>query len=96
MSIDRETLLKLAKLSRLELKENELDDWQEKVGGILTWVEQLQKIDTDGIEPLRSVIDDLPLKQREDKITDGDIQSDILSNAPENQEGYFVVPKVVE
>lgn len=95
MSLDKETVRKVARLARLKVTEDELDFYTPQVGGIIKWVEQLGEVDTENVEPLASVVD-LKLSPREDKITDGGIQADVLANAPETAEGFYVVPKVVE
>ena len=95
MSIDRETVRKVASLARIGLDETEIDKFTPQVAGILTWIEQLQSVNTDDVLPLSCVVDiDSPM--RADVVNDGGIAQDILSNAPEQAEGFFVVPKVVE
>lgn len=95
MSITKETVAKVAKLARIKITDAEQEKFAGELTGIMNWIEQLSEVDTDGVEPLTSVVD-VKLYQREDKITDGDYRDQILSNAPEAQEGFFVVPKVVE
>jgi aspartyl-tRNA(Asn)/glutamyl-tRNA(Gln) amidotransferase subunit C len=95
MSIDRETVRKVANLARIEVSEADIDKHHPKMQSTLQWVEQLSEIDTSNVEPLASVVD-ITLPLREDIVTDGGIQDLILSNAPESVQGYFVVPKVVE
>jgi aspartyl-tRNA(Asn)/glutamyl-tRNA(Gln) amidotransferase subunit C len=67
----------------------------EEISGILTWIEQLGEVNTDGVVPMTSVVGHA-LHHREDVVTDGDRQDAVLSNAPASDDGYFVVPKVVE
>lgn len=95
MKIDKITTLKIAKLSRVKINENEVDELSSQLSSILDWVEQLNEVDTENIEPLNNVNKSkLPL--REDKENIENKSNDILSNAPDKLEDYFVVPKVVE
>ena len=95
MKIDKNTTLKIAKLTRLKLKDKEIPELSSQLSSILDWVEQLNEVNTDNIEPLSNVsIAELPL--RKDKETKVDKSKEILSNAPDKLENYFVVPKVVE
>ncbi len=95
MPMDKETVYKIGRLAKLKIAEDEADMFAEQLGGILNWVEQLGEVDTDDIEPLANVVDIAP-KMRADIVSDGGIQEDVLANAPEDQQGYYVVPKVVE
>lgn len=95
MSLDKATTQKVARLARIRLKDGEDEKYANELNGILQWIDMLDEINTDGVEPLANVAN-IELKLREDKITDGGIQKDILANAPETLEGYFVVPKVIE
>tara|TARA_B100000686_G_scaffold354924_1_gene468235 strand:+ start:3440 stop:3727 length:288 start_codon:yes stop_codon:yes gene_type:complete len=95
MTITQEQVAKVAKLARIKITEAEQQKFAGELTGIMNWIEQLSEVDTDGIEPMTSVVD-TKLYRREDKITDGDRRDDVLANAPEAQEGFFVVPKVVE
>jgi len=95
MSLDKETVQKVARLARLKITDDEATGYGEKLSNIINFVEQLGEVDTDNVEPLASVVD-IQLRLREDIVTDGGIQEDILANAPESLEGFFVVPKVVE
>jgi len=95
MSIDKKTIEKVANLSRIKLEGNEKDAYVQSVGGIINWIDQLNEVNTDNIEPLASV-SDLTLRLREDIVTDGDIADSVLANAPEELENFFVVPKVIE
>ena len=95
MKIDKNTTLKIAKLCRVKIKEEEIPELSSQLSNIIDWVEQLNEVNTDNIEPLNNVsISELPL--REDKENNQDKSQDVLSNAPEKLENYFVVPKVVE
>jgi aspartyl-tRNA(Asn)/glutamyl-tRNA(Gln) amidotransferase subunit C len=95
MSIDTETVRKVARLARLALREDELEPLAAELNGILGWVEQLGEVDVTGVEPMTSVTP-MALKRRADEVTDGNRQADILANAPDAREGFFTVPKVVE
>ncbi|MFN3461128.1 MAG: Asp-tRNA(Asn)/Glu-tRNA(Gln) amidotransferase subunit GatC [Oceanibaculum sp.] len=95
MSMDKATVANVARLARIRLNEEELDLYTRELSGILDWIEQLQAVNTDGVEPMSSVVERL-LPEREDVVTDGNIQEDVLANAPEAAHGYYVVPKVVE
>ncbi len=95
MSIDTKTVEKIARLARIRVSDTEKEKYAAELNNIMQWIEQLQEVDTDGVEPLTSVVD-MELFKRKDEITDGNIQEKILANAPESKEGFFVVPKVVE
>ena len=95
MKINKNTTLKIAKLTRLKIKDNEIAELSSQLSSILDWVELLNEVNTDNIGPLSNVSKvELPLR-KDDKI-DEDKSNEILSNAPEKLENYFVVPKVVE
>lgn len=93
--IDLETARRVAKLARIRVPDANLPQLAEQLSGILTFMEQLNDVDVTGIEPMTSVTP-MRLKRRPDKVTDGNIQSRILANAPDAREGFFAVPKVVE
>lgn len=95
MSIDIETARRVAKLARIKVEEDDLPALAEEFNAILGFVEQLNEVDVDGIEPMTSVTP-MRLKRRDDVVTDGDQQAKVLSNAPDAREGFFAVPKVVE
>ncbi len=95
MSIDRETARKVAHLARIRVEEDQLDALAGEFNAILGFVEQLNEVDVEGVEPMTSVTP-MRLKRREDVVTDGNQQDKILSNAPDAREGFFAVPKVVE
>ena len=95
MKIDKNTTIKIAKLTRLKLEQEEITDLSKELSSILDWVEQLNEVNTDDIEPLNNISSsNLPL--REDKENIKDQSKEVMSNAPEELENYFVVPKVVE
>lgn len=95
MAIDNETVKKTAFLSRLRVDDNKLESTKEEFNKILLWIEELNEVNTDDVEPLISV-NDMSLKTREDEITAGHCREDILKNAPSAEYDYFAVPKVVE
>ncbi|WP_050523386.1 Asp-tRNA(Asn)/Glu-tRNA(Gln) amidotransferase subunit GatC [Pseudorhodobacter wandonensis] len=95
MSIDIDTARKVAKLARIRVEEADLPALATELSGILGFMEQLNEVDVEGIEPMTSVTPQR-LKRREDVVTDGNIQEQILKNAPDAREGFFAVPKVVE
>jgi aspartyl-tRNA(Asn)/glutamyl-tRNA(Gln) amidotransferase subunit C len=95
MSIDIDTARRVAKLARIAVPEEDLPGLARELSGILTFMEQLNEVNVEGIEPMVSVTP-MRLKRREDKVTDGGMQDKILSNAPDAREGFFAVPKVVE
>ncbi len=95
MSVDQDTVRRIAKLSRIAIKEEQVEPMTGELNGILAWVEQLREVNTDGVPPLTSVVE-AKLSMREDVITDGGIPKDVTRNAPETEDGFFVVPKVME
>ncbi|MFZ5779098.1 MAG: Asp-tRNA(Asn)/Glu-tRNA(Gln) amidotransferase subunit GatC [Pseudomonadota bacterium] len=105
MSLDRDTVARIARLARLKVPEDELAPLAGELSGILAWIEQLNEVETRDVEPLSSV-SDVTLPMREDKVTDGGVAAKILGNAPggavfldpadRNAGGFFTVPKVVE
>jgi len=95
MSVDKDTVRRAAHLARIAVEEHELEPMAVKLNGILDWIEQLNEVDVEGVEPMTSVTP-MRLKRREDVVTDGNRQADILANAPDAREGFFAVPKVVE
>ncbi|CUH64135.1 Glutamyl-tRNA(Gln) amidotransferase subunit C [Thalassovita gelatinovora] len=95
MSIDTQTAAKVAKLARIKVEEDALPALANEFNTILGFIEQLNEVDVDGVEPMTSVTP-MRLKRREDVVTDGGMQDKILANAPDAREGFFAVPKVVE
>lgn len=95
MSMDKETVAKVARLSAIEMDEAGLDKMAPQLAKIMGFIEQLGEVDTDGVEPLANVVD-IELKLRKDEVTDGSCAEKVLANAPEETQGFFVVPKVVE
>ena len=95
MKIDKNTTLKIAKLCRIKIREQETEEFSTQLSSILDLVEQLNEVDTNKVEPL-SNISRAKLPLREDKEISEDKSNEVLKNAPEKLENYFVVPKVVE
>jgi aspartyl-tRNA(Asn)/glutamyl-tRNA(Gln) amidotransferase subunit C len=95
MSVTNEQVRHIARLARIAMSDAELERLAPELNNILSWVEQLGEVNTDGIEPLTAVIDQ-KLRLREDVVNDGNIRDDVLANAPEAQHGFFAVPKVIE
>lgn len=95
MSVDLDTVRHIAKLARLRVEPAQAEALVGELNNILSWVEQLGELDTDGVPPMTSVVErGLPL--REDAVTDGGDSAAVLKNAPETAQGFYVVPKVVE
>ena len=95
MSIDKNQVKKVAKLSRISLDDKKLESLSKDLVSILNFVEELNNLDTQKTEPLTSIVDKT-LEPRKDKINDGKIKDQILKNSPDNNEEFFIVPKVVE
>ena len=105
MSLDSKTVAHIATLARIRVPEAELAALAQELSGIMTWIEQLNEVDTNNVAPLASV-SDVTLPMREDKVTDGGIAEKVLANAPggavyveptdKHAGGFFTVPKVVE
>lgn len=95
MSIDISTARKVAHLARIAVKEEDLPVLADELSAVLAFMEQLNEVDVTGVEPMTSVTP-MRLARRADVVTDGNIQAEILANAPDAREGFFAVPKVVE
>ena len=95
MSIDVETARRVAKLARIQVDDGDLPALAGELSNILGFMEQLNEVNVDGVEPMTSVTP-MRLKRRQDVVTDGNIQAQVLKNAPDAREGFFAVPKVVE
>lgn len=95
MSLSADEIKKIAKLARIRLEDSEVEEFSGKLNSILDWVEQLQEVDTDDVQPMAGV-GEATLRLREDVVNDGDINKDVMSNAPSPEFGCFVVPKVIE
>jgi aspartyl-tRNA(Asn)/glutamyl-tRNA(Gln) amidotransferase subunit C len=95
MALDKATLAHIASLARIRLGEDELEPLARELSKILTWIEQLNEVDTSGVAPMVSVAA-AGLPMREDQVTDGGCRDEILANAPLTASGFFVVPKVID
>lgn len=95
MSVSNDEVRHIARLARISMSDEEVERLAPELNNILGWVEQLDEVDTDGIEPLTAVIDQ-KLRLRDDVVTEGNIRDEILENAPDAQHGFFAVPKVIE
>ena len=95
MSIDENTAAKVAKLARIEVESQDLKALAKEFNDILGFIEQLNEVDVEGIEPMTSVTPQ-KLIRRSDNVTDGNKQTSVLNNAPTSREGFYAVPKVVE
>jgi len=95
MSLDEANVRKIAALARIRVDDAALPGLQKDLNDILSWVEQLNEVDTEGVAPLTSVVE-MTLRRREDVVNDGGIPDKVLANAPGAEDGFFAVPKVVE
>ncbi|MEX2518602.1 MAG: Asp-tRNA(Asn)/Glu-tRNA(Gln) amidotransferase subunit GatC [Paracoccaceae bacterium] len=95
MSVDKDTVRRVAHLARIAVAEEELEPLAKRLNAILDFAGELAEVNVDGVEPMTSVTPML-LKRRADIVTDGEIQDKILANAPDARQGFFSVPKVVE
>lgn len=95
MAVDPETVRHVAKLARVRIEPEQQQALATELSNILRWVDQLNELDTEGVEPMTSVAQ-MRLKMRKDEVTDGNRREDILANAPEAKHGFFVVPRVVD
>mgnify|MGYP000088105551 FL=1 len=95
MSIDEGTAARVAKLARIKVEEADLPALAQEFNTILGFIEQLNEVDVEGVEPMTSVTPQR-LKRRVDEVTQGDMPEAVLKNAPDSREGFFAVPKVVE
>jgi aspartyl-tRNA(Asn)/glutamyl-tRNA(Gln) amidotransferase subunit C len=95
MSVDSATVRHIARLARISVSDEEVARLAPELSNILGWIEQLQEVDVEGIQPMTAVIPNT-LRLREDKVTDGGIRDAVLKNAPVAEHGFFAVPKVIE
>ncbi len=95
MSVDQATVRRIAHLARIKVEDEEVPHLQGELNAILAFVEELGKVDVEGVEPMTSVVS-MPMKKREDVITEGGIAEKIVANAPASEDHFFRVPKVVE
>ncbi len=95
MAIDAATVRKVARLARIAEPEEKLETLASELNGIMSWIEQLNEVDTDGVEPMTTSVA-MTLPMRDDVVTDGGDPDKVLGNAPKSAKGFYVVPKVVE
>jgi aspartyl-tRNA(Asn)/glutamyl-tRNA(Gln) amidotransferase subunit C len=95
MSVDLATVRRIAHLARIRVSEEEAPFLQNEINSILSFVEELNAVDVSGVEPMTSVLP-MTMKKRADVVTDGEIVEKVLANAPAREDGFFVVPKVIE
>ena len=95
MAVDEATVRRIARLARIRITDEEAQSLKSELSGILDWVEQLEEVDTEGVEPMTRVVP-IELKQRVDEVTDGERADAVVANAPAREDYFFVVPKVVE
>jgi len=95
MAVDRVTVSRIAKLARIRLPEQDLDPLAGELSNILTWIEQLSELDTEGVAPMTSVVA-VELPWRADAVTDGGYLDKVIENAPDAARAFFAVPKVIE
>ena len=95
MSIDAATVRRIAHLARIAVEDGEVEHLRGEINAILAFVEQLQEVNVEGVEPMTSVTP-MAMKKRQDQVTDGGIAEEIVANAPATKDNYFLVPKVVE
>ncbi len=95
MSVDDATVRRIAHLARIKVEDDEVAHLKGEINAILAWVEQLQAVDVEGVEPMTSVTP-MKMKMRQDEVTDGGIADQVTKNAPMSDDNFFLVPKVVE
>ncbi len=95
MSVDADTVRRIAHLARIAVADSEVENLRAELNAMLAFVEQLQEVDVAGVEPMTSVTP-MVMKKRADVVTDGGIAENIVKNAPQSEDHFFLVPKVVE
>jgi aspartyl-tRNA(Asn)/glutamyl-tRNA(Gln) amidotransferase subunit C len=95
MSVDADTVRRIAHLARIAVTEAEVPHLQGELNAMLAFVEQLSEVDVEGVEPMTSVMP-MEMKKRQDVVNDGDIADDVVGNGPMTENHFFLVPKVVE
>jgi aspartyl-tRNA(Asn)/glutamyl-tRNA(Gln) amidotransferase subunit C len=95
MSVDSDTVRRIAHLARIAVPESEIGHLQGELNAMLAFVEQLQEVNVEGVEPMTSVTP-MAMKKRHDVVNDGEIAEDIVKNAPASEDHFFLVPKVIE
>jgi aspartyl-tRNA(Asn)/glutamyl-tRNA(Gln) amidotransferase subunit C len=95
LSVDSDTVRRIAHLARIRLEDDRIEPMREELNTILAFVEQLEEVDTQNVEPMTSVVA-TKMRLRPDVVTDGGISEDVIANAPASEDGFFMVPRVVE
>jgi len=95
MKISKDDVVKVAELARLEVTKEETEIFTEQLGNILEYIEKLNELDTDNVEPTSHVLD-ISTPLREDKVVKWLSIEEVLQNAPESEDDFFVVPQVIE
>lgn len=95
MSVDAATIRRIARLARIAVAEDEVEHLQGELNAMLAFVEQLQEVNVEGVEPMTSVTP-MAMKMRVDAVTDGGNTEAVLANAPQSEDGFYLVPKVIE
>ncbi len=95
MSVDAATVRRIAHLARIAVADDEVEHLKGELNAMLAFVEQLQEVNVEGVEPMTSVTP-MAMKMRDDVVTDGGIAADIVANAPATEDNFFLVPKVIE
>ena len=95
MSVDAATVRRIAHLARIAVAEGEVEHLSDEINAMLAFVEQLQEVNVEGVEPMTSVTP-MAMKKRHDVVTDGDDAEAVLKNAPQSEDNFYLVPKVVE
>lgn len=95
MAVDKDTVRRIARLARMKLEEERVEPMMGELNGILSWIEQLEEVNVDGVEPMTSAVAH-SLKMREDVVTEPNNAEALMVNAPGGEDNFFVVPKVVE
>ena len=95
MSVDHATVRKIASLARIAVTDDQVEAMVPELNNILGWIEQLGEVDTSAVQPMTAVIPNV-LRLRGDVVTDGDVRDAVLKNAPQAEQGFFTVPKVIE
>jgi len=95
MEINEATVRKIANLARIKVNDDEVSLLQGELSSILTWVGELEEVDTQDVEPMTSAVDTV-VQLRKDEVSDGGYAKQVTKNAPKSEDDFFVVPKVVE
>jgi aspartyl-tRNA(Asn)/glutamyl-tRNA(Gln) amidotransferase subunit C len=95
MQVDEATVQRIARLARIKVTADEAKALETELSGILNWVEQLDEVDASNVEPMTRVVP-IAMTKRKDVVTDGEIADQVTKNAPQTEDHFFVVPKVVE